>query len=247
MTNKYAIYDEKIIKLANEGKKPFEIAKEIGIDSRRVIERLKINNINYSKGNSNERVEIKNEIQYQVLLGTILGDGCIFKGKGNVNYRLNLAHGLKQKEYFMMKYEILKTLGLKEPRLENEFHKKTNKTYYCIKTQSKTNPLFTEMYNTFYRNGKKTIPKSQLKNIKDLAIAIIFFDDGSKTKSSYEISMNNFDIQSINYFRIKLLEEYGIETSIHSNNTLYIRSNSKEKFRQIVVKYATKDVLYKLG
>ena len=45
--NKYEKYDEQIIKLAKEGKRPCEISKIIKIDSRRVIDRLKINNIQY--------------------------------------------------------------------------------------------------------------------------------------------------------------------------------------------------------
>lgn len=245
--NKYSVYDEKIINLAEKGLRPIEISKELNIDSRRVIERLKINNIKYLKGNSNKEIKPKDKNQYSVLIGTILGDGCIFKAKANKNYRMNLAHGLKQKEYFLYKYNILKSLGFSEPKIEEEFHKKTNKKYYCIKTQSKTNPLFTKLYNIYYKNGKKIIPKNLINNIDDLVIAIMFFDDGFKTRGTYCIAMNNFDRESINYFRIILLNKYEIETTIHKDNTLYIRAKSKNKFKEIVKKYATKDVLYKLG
>lgn len=246
--SKYVKYDKQIIKLAKEGKKPFEIAKEVGIDSRRVIDRLKSNNItNYKKGNTNDKLLIQSEEQKQVLLGTILGDGCLFKGNSNQNYRMNLAHGLKQKEYFMYKYNVLKSLNFKEPKIENEFNTRTEKQYSCIKTQSLTNPLFTEMYEIWYKDGKKIIPKSRVKELEDLAIAIIFFDDGYKQSSSYCIAMNNFDVESINNFRIMLLEKYGVETTLQKSNILYIRTNSKSKFRKIVEKYATSDVLYKLG
>lgn len=245
--NKYEKYDEQIIKLAKEGNKPYQISRELKIDARRVIDRLKINNIQYKKGNTNERIEIQDEIQEQVLIGTIIGDGCIFKGKGNVNFRMNLAHSFKQKQYFMYKYNILKNLKFKKPKIEKEVHIKTNKEYTCIKTQSLTNPLFTELYGIWYKDGKKVIPKSQLNKIKDLAIAIVFFDDGSKTESSYQISMSNYDIESINNFRILLFEKYGIETNLHKNKNVYIKAISKDKFKNMIKKYATSDVLYKLG
>lgn len=248
MISKYAKYDEQIIKLAKEGKKPYEIASIIKIDSRRVCDRLKVNNItDYKRGGSNDKVEIQSEEQNQVLIGTILGDGCIFKGKSNINYRMNLAHGMKQKEYFMYKYNILKSLGFNQPKIEKEIHSDSQKEYSCIKTQSLSNPLFTELYKIWYKNGKKIIPKNRLKEIGDLAIAIIFFDDGFKQSSSYCIAMNNFDLESINNFRILLLEKYSIETTVQKSHVLYIRANSKNKFAQIVKKYATTDVLYKLG
>ena len=75
----------------------------------------------------------------------------------------------------------------------------------------------------------------------------MFFDDGFKTRGTYCIAMNNFDRESINYFRMILLNKYENETTIHKDNTLYIRAKSKNKFKEIVKKYATKDVLYKLG
>lgn len=245
---KYEKYDEQILKLAKERKNACEIAKIINIDSRRVFDRLKANNItDYKRGKTNDRKIIQNEEQRQVLIGTILGDGCIFKGKNSKNYRMNLAHSLKQKKYFMYKYEILKSLGFNEPKIETEVHSKTNKKYTCIKTQSLSNPLFTDMYKIWYKNGKKTIPKEKTNEIGDLAIAIIFYDDGFKTKSSYCISMNNFETESINNFREMLLRRYNIETSMFKDCTIYIRANSKNKFKKIVKKYATNDVLYKLG
>ena len=59
--------------------------------------------------------------------------------------------------------------------------------------------------------------------------------------------MNNYDIESINNFRTLLLNNYNIETTIQKGGVIYIRKNSSEKFRNIVKKYATSDVLYKLG
>ena len=245
--NKYEKFDEQIIEMAKAGLRPADISKKLNIDSRRVIDRLKINNItDYNRGNSNKRIDIENDIQRQVLIGTILGDGCIFKGKGNKNCRMNLAHSLKQKEYFLYKYNILKSLGFQEPKIEKEIHSKNKQEYYCIKTQSLTNPLFTGLYNIWYKNEKKIIPKNHLKDITDLSIAIIYFDDGYYDSTFY-IAMCNFDIESINNFRELLFNKYKIETTIQKNNILYIRTNSKIKFFNIINRYATSDVLYKLG
>ena len=245
--SKYDKYDEEIIKLANDGKRPCDISKEIGIDSRRIIERLKANNINYRKGNSNPLISIQTYEQEQVLIGTLLADGCLFKGKNNVNYRMNMAHGMKQKEYFMYKYEVLKSLGFNQPKIEKEYHNKSQKTYACIKTQSKTNPLFTNLYNKIYKNGKKHISRQICEIIDELALSIMFFDNGYNGKTGYFISMNNYDENSITIFRNMLLYKFGLETTLTKNNQVYIRAKSKEKFLEITKRYATKDVLYKFG
>lgn len=47
-------------------------------------------------------------LQKQVICGSLLGDGSIVKGKEDRNCRFSEAHSVKQKEYLLFKYGILK-------------------------------------------------------------------------------------------------------------------------------------------
>ena len=246
--SKYAKYDNEILRLFKEGLTNTEIGKIIGIDYRRVSDRLKIYNLKAKPANSNNKLHIKNEQQYQVLIGTVIGDGCLFTGKNNRNYRMNLAHSLKQREYFLYKYNVLKDLINTKPTQRTWRDKRTNNTYSEIRFQSKTNPLYTELYNTWYANGKKIIPKDEIFKLNEIGLAIKYFDDGFyNSNGAYSISMCDFDNESIKNFRILLMDKFNIDTNVHKSKYIYIPKRFSLKFKDIVIPYATNDVLYKLG
>ena len=68
------------------------------------------------------------------------------------------------------------------------------------------------------------------------------------SSSGYSIAMNDYDEDSIEMFRKALLVNFGIETNLHQKGlVIYIPAKFKLKFKSIVIKHATKDVLYKLG
>lgn len=53
--------------------------------------------------------------QKEILIGMLLGDGCLEKNGRNV--RLRIDHGTKQKDYLDWKYEELQNLATAKPRL----------------------------------------------------------------------------------------------------------------------------------
>lgn len=243
--SKYKIYDKKIIELNKEGLNNKEISNILGIDSRRISERLNKNNL---KSNfANTKKEFKSEFQKQILLGTIIGDGCLFKGKNNKNFRINLAHSLKQEEYFKFKYEVLKELLNVEYKYNVIFNKSREKEYNEIRFQSKTDGLFTELHNIWYKDDKKIIPYEEIMKLNEVALAIKYFDDGSNSKSGCYISMCDYDEESLNNFMKWLEIKFNIKSKVHRGNNLYIPSKYKIYFFNIIRKYATSDVLYKLG
>ena len=244
--SKYDIYLESIIKLNASGMTTGEISKQIGIDSRRVSDILKKQGL---KSNSkNENIKPKNTIQEQIILGSIIGDGCLFRsGKGEkCNYRLNVAHSLKQKQYMEFKYNSIKDMINSKLFIKKQFHNKAKKEYTCISFQSVACPYYTELYNIWYKEGKKIIPK-EISQLDELGLAIKFFDDGYKEHNGLAISMCDYDEESINNFMKILYKKFNISTNLHSNKNIYIPAKEKNSFKDIVIKYSTPDVLYKLG
>lgn len=245
MTTKYDSKLGEIKKLHAEGLNNSQIALVIGIDHRRINELLK-------KLDLKTNVQVFNDLptseEEEVLLSCIMGDGCLFKSKENINYRMNLAHSEKQKEYFIRKYEAVKDFVGVDYKFVSQFNKKTKKTYYAYKFQSKVNPYFTRMYDKWYKNGKKIMPSDVKEVLTPKLLAYKFFDDGYLNVSGYSISMDDYDIGSVSNYRNAMLENFGIETNIHmGGKKIYIPSSQKEKFKNLVIPYATKDVLYKLG
>ena len=185
--------------------------------------------------------------QEQVLIGTIIGDGCIFKCKKARFHRMNLAHSLKQEKYFMMKFNILEPIVKTLPKKRTWTDARTNNEYHEIRLQSLTDKMFSSLYAQWYYGGKKILNLENLQKIDALGLAIIFFDDGYFLRGGGYISMNNFDIKSIENFQLFLLSKFGLETKIHKGGFLYFKRKVFPKLKAIIRPFATPDVLYKLG
>ena len=243
--SKYDAYKKDVFKLHAEGKSNKDIALELGIDNRRVSDLIK--KLGLAK---NERMfnDKPSESQHEVFISMVIGDGCIFKSERNTNYRMNLAHQVSQKDYFVEKYNQIKEFVGVDYKYVEQYDKRTKKTYAYYKIQTKVNPYFTRLYNEWYRDGKKIITESIFGELTDKVLAYKFFDDGWLSGSGYSIAMNDYDEGSVETFRKALFVNFGIETSLHQKGSvIYIPAKFKLKFRSIVIKHATEDVLYKLG
>lgn len=185
--------------------------------------------------------------QEQVLIGTIIGDGCIFKCKKARFHRLNLAHSIKQEQYFMMKFNILAPIVKTLPKKRSWIDARTNNEYHEIRLQSLTDKMFSNLYAHWYSGGKKILNLENLQKIDALGLAVIFFDDGYYLRGGGYLSMNNFDNKSIENFQSFLLSNFGLETKIHKGGSLYFKRKVFPKLKSIIKPFATPDVLYKLG
>ena len=244
MVSKYHKYTEEVIELNSMGKSNAEIGSLLGIDHRRVGDLLRINGLKkagYDYGKTKPT-----PIQHDYFVANAIGDGCIFKSKANTNYRMSLAHSLKQKDYFLHKYNAVLDFINVQYSFVSEYHKVREKVYTCIKYQTKVNPYFTELYGKWYENGKKVIKKEYVKEINDRVLALKYFDDGYKTKSAYYIAMDDYDEESLKVFMKHLLDNFDIPSNLHKRNRVYIESKHKDKLTVILKKYATEDVMYKI-
>lgn len=241
--SKYESYYERVKELNQKGMTNTEIAEELGIDTRRISD---INSkLGLNKKMKTSKIELT-EVEKDLIIGSIIGDGCIFKDKAAVNYRMNLSHSLKQREYFLKKYYLVKRLITSNPRIRSWVDKRTNKRYSEIKYQTMTNELFTELYNVWYKDGKKIIPRNKIKDINSTVLAIKYFDDGWYHRNSCYISMDHYDAESIENLRAAIKINFNIETNLHKKS-IYIPSREFKRFVDIVKPFATSDVLYKLG
>lgn len=117
--------------------------------------------------------------QYQksVIIGTILGDGCLRIGKGRKNALLEINHSFKSKDYVDWKYQVLKNLVKSEPKA-----RKGNGNRIAYRFCTKQLPELTKIKNDFYENNVKIIP-TNLK-LDPISLAVWYMDDGSKCRKS---------------------------------------------------------------
>lgn len=192
------------------------------------------------------------EIQKQVLVGTLLGDGCLETQNNGRTYRLKVEHSIAQKDYVEWKYKVLEKFILSKPRIRKKLSYGLIRESYCFSTVSHGSLRF--YGQQFYRNGKKVIPRIIGKMLTPLALAVWFMDDGSVKSKKHKAlvihsqSFNKQDLERI----IKVMEEkYGIRSTLRkrgdgSGYALYLLSETVNKFIDLVKKYFLPSMKYKL-
>lgn len=244
MASKYDKYIPRVLSLHSKSLSNVDISSILGIDDRRVSQILKDNGL---RGHGKSFGDYPTEIQHEFFVANAIGDGSIFKSKQNANYRMNLAHSLEQKEYFLMKYAAVRDFINVDYTIESQFDKRTNKTYTYLKYQTRVHPYFTELHKQWYENGKPIIRDKNTNQLTARVLSYLYFDDGHKTSYGMSIAVSNYDENSIKNIIKRLSETFGVNANHQKSGNIYIPAKYAQKFADGVRPYATEDVLYKLG
>lgn len=189
------------------------------------------------------------EIQREVLIGLLLGDGCL--ERKSKNSRLQVKQSVNKKEYVVW----LNNIFLDYVKTPAKQRKDTDQWYFATRSLSQ----FEEWNKIFYKNRKKIIPK----NICDLlaspiSLAVWFMDDGTldyreKSHYSFTYSTDSFSVTEVALLQKALFENFGIESSIQTPRSrgkkytkLYIGKKGREKFIKIIFPYILKCFAYKI-
>lgn len=163
------------------------------------------------------------EIQQQIILGCILGDGYMRK---KTNAHLQVTHSYKQKEYVDWKYQMLKNIVITPPTV---YRGNANRLGYRFFTRSL--PDITKLHDMFYFNKVKRI--SKVFNLTPLTIAVWYMDDGSKSGGSCYFNTQGFDIQS-QYNLAKSLEKRGVKSTLNKDKQYYRIRIAKQSISNLI-------------
>lgn len=188
------------------------------------------------------------EIQKSLIVGTLLGDGCLIPNSWGNLYRLQIEQGLNQKDYLFWKYKIIKNLVLTEPK-----YQKVNNSW---KFRTGSHPEFTYFAKLFYDNDRnKIVPQNIAEYLrKPLVLAIWYMDDGGLRREKQKIYGAFLNTQSFSFQNNKLLQkvlwkEYGMETLLLRNRRkfrIYIPRRSLNNLKIAIRSYIHSSMIYKL-
>ena len=181
-------------------------------------------------------------IERSIIVGSILGDGYMRIISGRNNAFLEINHSLKAKEYVDYKYQSLKRLVESPPK-----ERVTNEGRHAYRFFTKQHKDITNIYEAFYKNGKKIIPKD-LK-LDPLSIAIWYMDDGSKSRDR-DVYLNTQQFSLNDQKRLLyLLREMGIKARLNKDKKYYrvrLLKESIADFMKIISPYVCSSMEYKL-
>ena len=192
-----------------------------------------------------------------ILIGSLLGDGCL-RIMTNTKYpAFSVSHSEKQKDYVFWKYENLKRWVRTPPwREERIYHRDRNRKTISWRFQTLTNDVFSDLYNTFYKNGKKIIPDNLQSLLKDspLALAVWLMDDGNKNHKAVFLNTQSFSFEEQQRLSQILHDIYGFHVTVNSHSKsngvqLYrirIDTESTKKLKTIIESFMLPQFYYKI-
>lgn len=188
--------------------------------------------------------------QAAIVIGKILGDGCLEKNGHHV--RLRIEQSDKQKEYVFWLFEKLKPFVAKAP--SSLFYKgRGGKSTKRWRFSTRSLQLFDQYLDVFYPSGKKKIPKNIADYLQNpLTLAIWYMDDGylRTDQSGAYLCTSSFNEEEHKKLQNSIWKVYSIETSIHFAGKyprLHIPSRYLQQFMQTIKPFILNCFQYKLS
>ena len=160
--------------------------------------------------------------QKEILIGLLLGDGCLERTKNSTGARLKVSQCLEQKELVWWLYQNFSFLiGTPPKQYRNE-----------LRFNTLTHGCFKYFFDMFYPSGKKIVPDKIKNMLTPTAFAVWFMGDGSvKSKQCKGRILNTqcFSKQDIERLISALKEKFNLNSSIRTQKDglqIYISARS---------------------
>lgn len=185
------------------------------------------------------------EFQQAVLVGTLLGDGSI--AKHGHHHRLFVKHKAAHEALAAWKHEVFSdftTMPL------HHFDQRLNaRLYPCVQFVTRTNRVFSEWRERFYRDGRKIVPTDIADLLEPVAVAVWLMDDGTADRAGVSFQTHSFRIDEVKVLATALQERYALRTSLHRNkgaHVVYVHGSSVPALAALVAPSILPELAYKL-
>ena len=186
--------------------------------------------------------------QEAILVGKILGDGCLEKNGEHV--RLKIEQSDKQKEYVFWLYKHFIPFVGAPPKavLHTGWNKETKRWRFATRSLS----IFDKYHKLFYVQRRKIIPLALHTFLSPLTLAVWYMDDGyvRTDKSGAYLCTSSFTIPEHHKLQHILIQSFDIQTSIHFAGKyarLHIPSKHLKRFFEIIKPHVVPCMRYKLS
>jgi hypothetical protein len=156
------------------------------------------------------------EQQFKLIVGTILGDGCLITSRSGRSARLQIRHNIKHREFVDWKYSFMNDWVLTAPRFD-----RFNDSWYF---RTLCHPELMEIKKIFYKGNQRVIPLNISEILKSpLSLAVWIMDDGNGSKRSkyFRISSYGFGLEGNKLLKKALEENFSLRTTIYSDSKGY--------------------------
>jgi hypothetical protein len=185
------------------------------------------------------------QIQKEIIIGIMLGDGHIRKAAIRGNPYIILNQGLLHLDYILFLYLFLSPICTRFPLL---VQRRDGSFYLQMNTRCLS--CLNSIYDIFIKNGVKTIPKNIGGILTPRALAFWSMDDGSKAGSGFYLNTHSYTLSENILLQKALKSKFKLDVNIHKHKNqykLYIVAKDMNVFKSIVSPYFASSFLYKLA
>jgi LAGLIDADG DNA endonuclease family len=178
------------------------------------------------------------EVQHQLLIGTLLGDGSM---RCKTNALLEINHSAKQRAYVEWKYRQLADLVATPPK-----ERQGNAGRIACRFVTRSLPALTPYYRLFYANGRKSVPDVELA---PLTLAVWFMDDGCKSRTAVYLNTQQFDSMSQQRLLRLLREQWSIEGALNRDKQYHrirLTVDGTQRLAHLIEPFMLAELKYKL-
>jgi LAGLIDADG DNA endonuclease family len=184
-------------------------------------------------------------LQQSVLVGTILGDGCL--AKHGHYHRLHVKHKLAHKALVEFKYGVFREfISMNLHRFDQRLN---GDSFPCLQFASRTNPIFSKWHSRFYQKGVKIVPGNVEEYLTRQALAVWFMDDGAADHAGVTFQTHGFRANEVRILTDVLKKKFHLAANLRSNKgreIIYVSAKSLSSFRDLVGPYLLPELAYKL-
>ena len=190
--------------------------------------------------------------QKDALIGMILGDGYLEKGKESWNTRLRVEQLYPNQEEFVKNmHSLLAPMISMVPGILTRKDRRTGLSTQSIYFSTMSMPCLNYYHDLFYKNKIKIIPKNIGELLTPVGLAYWVMGDGIYIKGKGVILCTDSYIkEDVELLAEVLSLQFGLRCTLHQRKAnqyrIYIKANSMHRFRELVSPYFHTSMLYKL-
>jgi LAGLIDADG DNA endonuclease family len=184
-------------------------------------------------------------LQQSVLVGTILGDGCL--AKHGHYHRLHVKHKLAHRALIEYKYGVFRDfISMELHRFDQRLN---GDVFPCLQFASRTSPIFSKWHRRFYEGRVKIVPHAVEQYLTREALAVWFMDDGAADYAGVTIQTHSFRVDEVRRLTDLLKDKFQLAATLRRNKgaeVIYIPARSLSSFRDLITPYLLPEFVYKL-
>lgn len=197
-----------------------------------------------AEGSSRSSSELSSQ-QQDVLVGTLLGDGCL--AKHGYYHRLHIKHRIAQRDLAEFKYSVFRDFITMSPHVFGQ--RLGGREYPCVQFATRTNPVFTDWHTRFYVGRVKAVPRDIVSLLSPMSLAVWVMDDGAADYAGMTLQTHSFALGGVRRLRTALDERFGLKTGERSNKgktVICVPAAGMSRLRDLVEPLVLPSLTYKL-